>query len=181
LLKETISQLPFTDQIKTFYSICNGDNLFWCYAKRHSKANWVCFSINLIKIARQFTGLTEQEKMVIDTWDYKNTLSPGNNEAVSVVPGFPKKSLQPYAFIARHTDPKGLFQVFKKGKAKYFMSLTSQPIKVYREINKQTLIEVQSFEYRVESCHDGSMCVIDSHGKIQFIKKIDKFIEIDIN
>ena len=32
-------------------------------------------------------------------------------EALSVVPEFKKKQIRPFAFTARHADPKGLFQV----------------------------------------------------------------------
>jgi hypothetical protein len=60
-----------------------------------------------------------------------------NYETFKIVPGFPKKQLQPFAFIARHADPKGLFQVLQKDETRYFLSLTSQPIRVYREIDEQ--------------------------------------------
>jgi hypothetical protein len=143
--------------------------------------NWAYFSRSLIIKARKITGLSEQEtKNLIEMCD-KYLASFKNHETLSAIPGFRKNSLQPYAFIARQDDPKGLFQVLKKGKSRYFLSLTSQPIRVYREINKQKLIEVQTFDYRVESYHDGSMCVVDRDGKIQFINKFDRFIEIDIN
>jgi hypothetical protein len=60
-----------------------------------------------------------------------------NYETFTVVPGFEKKPLQPFAFIARHTDPKGLFQILQEDATRYFLSLTSQPIRVYREIDDQ--------------------------------------------
>jgi hypothetical protein len=87
--------------------------------------------------ARQLTGLSDKEieNLIIlcdnffETWNLNKTLS--------VVPGFQKKPLQPFAFIARYTDPKGLFQVLHKDATRYFLSLTSQPIRVYREIDEQ--------------------------------------------
>ena len=60
-----------------------------------------------------------------------------NYETFTIVPGFPKKPLQPFAFIARHTDPKGLFQILLDDKTLYYLSLTTQPIRVYREIDEQ--------------------------------------------
>jgi len=102
-------------------------------------------------------------------------------QTISVHQGFPKKPLQPLAFIARHADPKGLFQVLQKGVARYYMCLSSQPIRVYREINEKELFEVPSFDYRVQSCHDGCLTVVDPRdGKVQAFNKVDKFIEIAV-
>ena len=105
---------------------------------------------------------------MLDTWNYRNSEFK-NFETPSVVPELPKKSLQPYSFIARHDDPKGLFQVLEKGKNRYFIDLISQPIRVYREINKQKLIEVPTFDCMVISCQDGCMNVVDRNRKIHFI------------
>jgi hypothetical protein len=58
-------------------------------------------------------------------------------ETLLVDPEFQKKSLQPYAFIARNADPKGIFQVLQKNGSRYFLSLTTKPIRVYKEINEQ--------------------------------------------
>jgi hypothetical protein len=96
---------------------------------------------------------------------------------ISVFPGFEKKPLQPFAFIARHTDPKGLFQVLQKGATSYFMSLTTQPIRVYREVNEHKLIELPYFEFVVRSCQNGYLSLVDKINKI----KVDKFIEIGVN
>jgi hypothetical protein len=85
-----------------------------------------------MKAARQLTGYSEEEKKRLKEFDLELD-EYGNNKAPSVIPGFKKESLQPFAFIARHNQPKGLFQVLKKGKTRYFMSLTSQLIKVFRE------------------------------------------------
>jgi hypothetical protein len=43
------------------------------------------------------------------------------------------------------------------------------------------LIEVPSFDNKVESCHDGTLRVVDKDGKIITIQKVDKFIEIELN
>jgi hypothetical protein len=100
----------------------------------HSNTNWAYFSKNLIKKIRQLTEISEKEKKLFERLDYDYKLSEYENP--SVVPGFTKKSLQPYAFIARHSDPKGLFQVLKKGATRYFLSLTTQPMRVFRENNE---------------------------------------------
>jgi hypothetical protein len=89
--------------------------------------------------------------------------------------------LQPFAFIARHSEPKGLFQVYQKDVINYYLSLKAQPIRVFRENDKSELIEIPYFDYRVESCQNGSMNVFDREGMMEHIKKIDKFIEIDVN
>jgi hypothetical protein len=89
--------------------------------------------------------------------------------------------LQPFAFIARHAEPKGLFQVYQDDATNYYISLTSQPIRVYKENDKLELFEIPSFDYRVESCQEGSMNVFDRDGMMEHIKNIDKFIEIDVN
>ena len=180
LIEEEISQLAVTDQIKTYLAICHGFKVFWSRCQEHSEANWVYFSKHLMKAARQLTGYSEEEKKRLKEFDLELD-EYGNYEAPSVIPGFKKESLQPFAFIARHNQPKGFFQVLKKGKNRYLMSLTSQPIKVFRENYKQQLIELPSYDYKVESCHDGSICVVDRDGMRQIIKKIDKFIEIDVN
>jgi hypothetical protein len=72
-----------------------------------------------------------------------------NYETLTVIPGFKKKPLQSWAFIARHADPKGLFQVLRGEGKRYFMSLTSQPFRFYEEIKEEFLIELPSFEYMV--------------------------------
>ena len=87
--------------------------------------------------------------------------------------------MQPYSFIARYDDPKGLFQVLEKDKNRYFIDLISQPIRVYREINKQKLIEVPTFDCMVISCQDECMNVVDRNRNIHFILNVDRFIEID--
>ena len=42
-------------------------------------------------------------------FDLKGYVHLRNYETISVIPGFQKKSLQPYSFIAQHSDPKDLF------------------------------------------------------------------------
>ena len=73
---------------------------------------------------------------MLKNWDYINSKFK-NYETLSVVPGFQKNSLEPYAFIARHSDPKGLFQVLQEDTTRYFLTLTTQPIRVFKEINEE--------------------------------------------
>ena len=114
LIEIIISQLPVIDQIKTNYAISNGFELFLKKCKKHTEANWDYFTKHLIKEARQVTGLSEKEtKNLIKMCDYF-LVARDYNETLSLVPGFPKKPLQPYAFTARHADPKGLFQVHQE-------------------------------------------------------------------
>jgi hypothetical protein len=120
--------------------------------QNHSQANWAYFTKHLIKEACELTGLSKQEKYMFKNFDDFNFDKSANYEALSVDPGFLKKPFQPYAFICRHSYPKGLFQIFQDGAARYFLSITSQPIRVYREINENKLIELTYFDYIVRSC-----------------------------
>ena len=108
-IKDTISQLPINDQIKTYYAVINGFPLFYKYCQKYSETNWAYFSTNLINQACLLTDLTEKEAKILKTFDLIEYPQLGNYETLSVVPGFQKKSLQPFTFIARHSDPKGLF------------------------------------------------------------------------
>ena len=71
LIEEAISQLPVTDQIKTYLGICNGFKIFWSRCQEHSEANWAYLSKHLIKSASQLTGLSEQEKQKLKELDFE--------------------------------------------------------------------------------------------------------------
>lgn len=62
LIVETISQLPAADQIKTFYAINNGFMQFQSKCQKYSKENFAKISRYLIRVARQLTGISEEEK-----------------------------------------------------------------------------------------------------------------------
>ena len=81
---------------------------------------WVFFSKHLIKAARHIPGFSEEEKNKLEEFELELD-EYENYENKSMIPGFTKKTLQPFAFIARHAEPKGLYQVLTKGKTRFFL------------------------------------------------------------
>jgi hypothetical protein len=87
VIQETIYQLPVADQIKTYYAISNGYWLFLDKCQKHSEANWVYFTKNLIKTALQLTGLSEEERKKFKNF-YFEIDRKENYKFLSAVPGF---------------------------------------------------------------------------------------------